>query len=459
MRERLKANFSISLEAVIANRVRSFLTALGIIFGVAAVIAMMAIGAGGQKEIIDNMKLVGVNNIVIEPVLEQSEENIAESGGGSDEGGNGESKPKFSPGLSLLDVKSIQEIVPSLSQVSPEVVLETYVINNGLRRTAKLVGVEPSYFDVNNLPLGTGKIFNADQLEKGLPVCIIGSGIQAKFFPQEDPIGKVLKCGPHWLKVVGVMAERRISQAAIENLGIRDYNMDVYTPLQTMLIRYRNRARVKQSMLGGGGGGQGRMIIIGGPEEEELSEEDKNYHQLNRLVIQVEETESLTNVAEVISRMLQRRHNGMVDYQITIPIQLLEQQQRANDIFNYVLAAIAAISLIVGGIGIMNIMLASVLERIREIGLRLSIGAKKNDIVTQFLFESVMISVGGGIFGIFLGIGLAYAVSELAGLPTVISVGSIIVSFSVAAFIGLFFGIFPARRAAEQDPITSLRYE
>lgn len=448
------ANLTIAFEAVIANRVRSFLTALGIIFGVAAVIAMMAIGNGAQQEILEQIKLVGVNNIVIEPVVEQLEEEL--DGGEDGEGQN--TGPDFSPGLTMLDVNSISEVVPGLAKMSPEVMVDTYIINNGLRRTAKLVGVEPAYFSVNNLDLAAGRMFNEDQLTRGLPVCVIGSGIKSKFFPQEDPIGKVLKCGPHWLEVIGVMDERRVSQRAIENLGIRDYNMDVYTPIKTMLIRFRNRAKITEDMLGGGFGGGGRVIIIGGSQEEE-SAESKNYHQLDRLIIQVAETESLSATAEIISRMLERRHYGVVDYQITIPILLLEQQQRTNDIFNYVLAAIAAISLLVGGIGIMNIMLASVLERIKEIGLRLAIGAKKQDIVLQFVFESIMISISGGLVGIMLGIGLASMVSNVADIPTVISFVSILVSFGVAAFVGLFFGIFPARRAAEQDPIASLRYE
>ncbi len=157
--------------------------------------------------------------------------------------------------------------------------------------------------------------------------------------------------------------------------------------------------------------------------------------------------------------MLQRRHYDVVDYEIEIPELLLKQQRRTNDIFNYVLGSIAGISLLVGGIGIMNIMLASVLERIKEIGLRLSIGAKKSDVVQQFLFEAIMISVSGGIIGVVLGIVLAYVVSEVAGIPTIISISSVIVSFGVAAAVGLIFGIAPARRAASQDPITSLRYE
>ncbi|MFY8037699.1 MAG: ABC transporter permease, partial [Cyclobacteriaceae bacterium] len=187
--------------------------------------------------------------------------------------------------------------------------------------------------------------------------------------------------------------------------------------------------------------------------------EKKNYHQLDRLVLQVDKTEKLQTTAEIISRMLKRRHFDVVDYEIEIPELLLKQQQRTNDIFNYVLFAIALISLLVGGIGIMNIMLASVLERIKEIGLRLAIGAQKSDVVQQFLFEAIMISVSGGILGVILGALLAYLVSSFAGIPTIITFASIVLSFGVAASVGLIFGIAPARRAAEQDPISSLRYE
>ena len=187
--------------------------------------------------------------------------------------------------------------------------------------------------------------------------------------------------------------------------------------------------------------------------------EKKNYHQLDRLVVQVDETNKLTSSAEIISRLLQRKHYDVVDYEIEIPELLLKQQQRTNDIFNYVLGAIAGISLLVGGIGIMNIMLASVLERIKEIGLRLSIGAKKSDIVEQFLFEAIMISVSGGLIGVVLGISMAVVVSEVADIPTIVSFSSIVLSFGVAATVGLIFGIAPARRAASQDPIASLRYE
>ena len=456
-KKNLLSNFYIALEAVLANQVRSLLTALGIIFGVAAVIAMLAIGNGAQKEILEQIELVGVNNIIVQPMIEQVEQQLGE--------GDDEDKKKFSPGLKLLDVENIANSIPGIKTVSPEILLETYIIKNGIRRSAKLVGVEPAYFDVANFQLSEGKMFSKQQLRIGAPVCVIGKGIENKFFPKENPIGKQIKVGSQWLEVVGVLEERFISEKAISNLGIRDYNMDVYTPIQTVLILYINRDLVTGSGLKknfGRGGviffGRGRGISIGGGSGDEDGN-TSNYHQIDRLVVQVDQSEMLNPTAEVLSRMLERRHYGVVDFEITIPELLLKQQQRTQNIFNIVLAAIAAISLLVGGIGIMNIMLASVMERIKEIGLRLSIGAKKADIITQFLFEAVMISVTGGIVGVILGIALAYAVSSIAEFPTTINFSSIVISFGVAATVGLVFGITPAKRAASQDPIASLRHE
>ena len=453
MTERVWANFYIAIEAVFANKMRSILTALGIIFGVAAVIAMLAIGNGAQQEILEQIKLVGVNNIVIEPIIEQKEENLA------DATATGMEKKKFSPGLSLQDVSAIQEVVPSIQRVSPEIVLETYIIKNGVRRSAKLVGVEPNYFELTSFKLAKGKMFNDQQLITGAPVCIIGKSIQTKFFPTEDPVGKNIKCGPTWLTIIGVLEERIISESSIAKLGIRDFNMDVYTPIRTVLIRYENRDLITKAMLQGGSNNIsiGRMVIVS--TEETTESAPVNYHQIDRLVVQVAETGLLNPIAEVISRVLERRHYEVIDYQITIPELLLKQQQRTNQIFNFVLGAIAGISLLVGGIGIMNIMLASVLERIKEIGLRLSLGAKKTDIVTQFLFEAVMISISGGLIGIVLGVALAMIVSKFADIPTIITFASVLLSFGVAATVGLVFGITPAKRAASQDPITSLRYE
>lgn len=448
MNERLIANFRIALEALISNRIRSLLTALGIIFGVAAVIAMLAIGNGTQKELNEQMKLVGVNNIVIDPIVEQREESVDQSGMAAE-------KKKFSPGLRLSDAEGILEVVPNIRKVSPEIILETSIISNGMRRSAKLVGVNPSYFEIFNFELSEGKMFNSEHLESGAAVCIIGKSIKNRFFPSENPLGKKLKVGSNWLEVIGVLEERLISTNSVSSLGIRDYNMDVYAPLQTVIVRYENRDKLTEAMI--------QQAYQDKDDDDESSTNDavasNNYHQIDRMVVQVDETEMLNPIADIISRLLARRHFDVVDYQIEIPELLLKQQKRSNELFNYVLGAIAGISLLVGGIGIMNIMLASVMERIKEIGLRLALGAKKADIVLQFMFESVLISISGGILGIILGVTMAFVVSELAGIKTVVSFSSILISFGVAASIGLIFGITPAKRAANQNPINSLRYE
>jgi len=442
MYQRILANFNIALEAVLANKLRSMLTGLGIIFGVAAVIAMMAIGSGAQEEILEQIKLVGVNNIVITPIIEQEESEVD-----AEQSEEGEDK-NLSPGLTLLDARSIQKVIPGVQSISPEIIIDTYIIRNAFRRSAKLVGVDNSYFDISGFDLYEGKFFNQEHIDYGKPVCIIGKSIKSKFFNKQNPIGKKIKVGNHWLKVIGVLEERHISKKSISNLGIRDYNMDVYTPLKTVLIRYENRALVTEAAI--------KLFNRSEPEEREKF---PNYHQLDRLVIQVGETDQLNGVAQVISKTLRRKHKDHVDYEITIPELLLKQQQKTKSIFNFVLGAIAGISLLVGGIGIMNIMLASVLERIKEIGLRMAIGAKKADIAYQFLLEAVMISVTGGLVGVILGTAIAIGVSELAEIPTILSFFSIILSFGVAVSIGVIFGYTPAKRAAEQDPITSLRYE
>jgi putative ABC transport system permease protein len=450
--QRLLANLYIAIAAVITNKVRSLLTALGIIFGVAAVIAMLAIGNGAQQEILDQIKLVGVNNIVVKPIIEQKEEKVEEQTGQKD-------KKKFSPGLTMRDVESISSTIPGLNKISPEISLDTYVIRNGYRRSAKLVGVDPAYFQIYNFRLIEGQQFSDEQRRVGAPVCVVGHGIKSKFFPIENPIGKSIKVGQHWLTIIGVLEERKVSANSISKLGIRDFNMDVYTPLETVLIRYRDRDKITTEALrlaAQRSRGNTQNTQAQTPEQEQ---EKKNYHQLDRLVIQVDETAMLEPISDILQRMLQRKHYEVIDYEIEIPELLLKQQQRTNDIFNYVLGAIAGISLLVGGIGIMNIMLASVLERIKEIGLRLSIGAQKNDIIQQFLFEAMMISVSGGLIGIILGVSMAYIVSGIAGIQTIVSFSSIVLSFGVAASVGLIFGIAPARKAANQDPIASLRYE
>nr|HPM30831.1 ABC transporter permease [Chryseolinea sp.] len=321
--QRLLANLYIAIDAVLTNKVRSLLTALGIIFGVAAVIAMLAIGNGAQQEILNQIKLVGVNNIVVKPIIEQEEEKVTEQAGQKE-------KKKFSPGLTIRDVRSIEEVIPGEIVISPEIILDTYVIRNGLRRSAKLVGVEPVYFDIYNFTLAEGQVFNQEQQRLGAPVCIIGNSIRTKFFPTENPIGKSIKVGRQWLKIVGVLAERVVSESSISKLGIRNFNMDIYTPLQTVLIRYKNRDKITAEALRLAAMQSRGMFFGGGSSNEQSELEKKNYHQLDRLVIQVSQTNQLTPTAEIISRLLERKHYDVIDYEIEIPELLLKQQQRTN---------------------------------------------------------------------------------------------------------------------------------
>lgn len=449
---RLLSNFRIATEALLANKMRSVLTALGIIFGVAAVIAMLAIGNGAQQEILEQIRLVGVNNIVVKPVLEQEEGEVEQNEQ------NKINQRRFSRGLDLADAESIGRLIPSVAQYSPELVFETDVIRSGFRRSARLVGVTPAYFDITNLPLKEGSHFSEEQMAKGQGVCIVGAGIRKKFFTNENALGNYIKVGNHWLQVVGVLQETMVTDKAIENLGIRDYNMDIYAPIKTVLGRYLNRSSYNQS-----GDDEEITIIngnvVGGDEGNGQKKAPKNYHQLDRLIVQVKEAELVSPTTDVLVRMLKRRHNGVVDFEVSIPEQLLKQQQRTKDIFNMVLGAIAGISLLVGGIGIMNIMLASVLERTREIGTRRALGATRQDVISQFMFEAVLISLSGGFIGVILGVSMAYVIESITDIMTIISPMSVVLSFGVSAAIGLIFGITPARKAALQNPIESLRYE
>jgi len=450
-------DIEIAVESIISNKLKSMLTALGIIFGVAAVIAMLAIGKGAKQEIMEQMKMVGVNNILINPVIPDKSSSTEE--------GEKQQK-KFSRGLSMLDVDAIKNTLPSVKRISPEISFNSTAMLNGVKYTAKLVGVSNDYFFLYNLPLISGTIFNEYQAENGIQVCIIGANIRAKFFSKIDPIGQYIKFNGIWLKVIGVLQKTNVNLTGFEEQGVNVYNDNIYIPIQTMLLRYQNRALLNTKLaseastnamiFGGGPGGMARIVVS---SSDASSDTETNYNQLDRIVVQVFETEQLNPTTEILSRMLTRRHTGVKDFEITVPELLLKQQQRTKDIFNIVLGAIASISLIVGGIGIMNIMFASVMERIKEIGTRMAIGAKKMDIVVQFLAEAVLISVTGGFIGVFLGVIMAKLIEQIAGIMTIVSFFSVFIAFGVSAAVGVIFGYSPAKRASEKDPIESLRYE
>lgn len=448
-------NFVLAIEGVLANILRSVLTALGIVFGVAAVIAMLAIGTGAKQALLDQMKLIGTNNIVVNSVVLKEGEgggeqtaNTAQPSGSSNGNSGKDGKRPWSPGLTVEDLKSIEKVLPGVDKISPEMVEQTNLVFGGKTGKAKVVGITNAFFELNNLGLATGDFFHKSHVEGGKPVCIIGQTVQTKFFPEIDPIGQWIKCGTSWFKIIGVLEKRVASKESLESLGIRDYNSDVYIPISSAMLRLKNRARITAD-----------KIKQNDWDEENGNKKDESYHQLDKVVIRLKDSETLQVSAEVIAKILKRRHKDLVDFEVEVPELLLQQQQKTQDIFNSVLAAIAGISLLVGGIGIMNIMLASVMERIKEIGVRRSLGAKESDIVLQFLFEAVIISLIGGILGVALGVLSAVFVSKYSEIPTMVSSWSIALSFGVAATIGLVFGLFPARKAAKQDPIKALRIE
>ena len=435
-------------EAVAHNKLRAGLTSLGILFGVASVIAMLAIGSGAEQEILEQMRLLGANNIVVTPLVEQKEGKV-------DKDEKKQSK-RFTPGLSYLDAQAIRNEIPDVAATSSEVVVNSVITREGHHRSGKIVGVDSSYFRVMNLKLSEGNAFSAPQFTRASPVTIIGQGVKSRFFTTEDPIGHTIKVGHEWLTVVGVLEDRKVSADIAQRLGIRDANMDVYVPLPTMLLRYRNRAEVTQQEMELAAR---EFNDTDSSETDDQRAEKRNYHQLDKIIVQVDKSTVVPAVADVMRRALQRRHNDVTDFEITVPELLLKQEQRTKTIFNVVLGAIASISLIVGGIGIMNIMLASILERIKEIGVRRAVGATQRDVLAQFLSEAVMISLAGGIAGIVLGGILASAIERLAKIQTIVSPMSVFVAFGVSVAVGLVFGIMPASRAAKQDPIVCLRYE
>ncbi|PKP11589.1 MAG: hypothetical protein CVU09_01795 [Bacteroidetes bacterium HGW-Bacteroidetes-4] len=435
--ERYLNDIAIAFEAILANKIKSILTALGIIFGVAAVISMLAIGNGAQQEILEQMKMVGVNNIIIQPVIETQEVEAEETLQPSN---------KYSPGLTMSDMEAIREVIPVIRTLSPQITKDTYVVQTGIRRSAKLHGIAPAFFDLFNIQMLSGSMFTEYQQLHGLPVCIISEDLAIRFFSSIQVIGNSIKCGNVWFKIVGVAEKRSVGEST-GKLGLSTGQDVIYIPVQTMLLRVENRALITA------------LDLKSDDEEGNKSSLKPNYHQLDKIVVQVDETEHLQQTTKIISRILVRRHQGVIDYEIIVPELLLKQQQRTKDIFNIVLGAIAGISLLVGGIGIMNIMLASVLERIKEIGTRMALGATRKDIVVQFIAESTIISISGGLIGILLGFILSSMVTRFAGILTIVNPGSVIIAFGISVSVGVIFGYMPALRAAQQDPVVSLRSE
>ncbi|MBU0473674.1 MAG: ABC transporter permease [Bacteroidetes bacterium] len=423
--------FKIGLEELNANKLRTFLTMLGIIFGVASVIAMLSIGEGARRETLEQIELLGSNNIIIKS--EMSEVNEKEP-------------TSFSPGLTLDDLTAIKNICPFIISLTPQrESLEKIVYKSNILE-ANIIGTTTNYPTTFNSNLESGNFFNKQHMERYANVCVIGADIKTQLFKYKDPINEKIKIGDFWFTIIGVISAKKNLVENTPSTNFRNFNQDVYIPLSTM--NYKMDKYIDPSKRN-----EINWLDIG----KIANAIDRK--TINQLTVKVTGDDKIVIVAGIIKRILTRKHYAVLDYRIIIPEEIMAQKQKTQNIFNIVMGAIAGISLLVGGIGIMNIMLANIMERTKEIGIRRAVGATRQNVLNQFIFEALTISFIGGLLGILTGFILTSIISNYADWRTIITPSSIILAFFVSVMVGFIFGSYPAKKAAEKDPIDALRYE
>jgi len=411
---RIEENFKLAFLAIVDHKFRSFLTMLGIIFGVASVIAMLSIGEGAKRAAIAKYKDLGINNIIIRD-KEFTDKELEEV------------RAKFSQGLSISDAEAIMEIVPLIEDIAPQAEKDVTVQYADKTGKARIIGITPSFINILNYTPADGEFIKEDDYLRHLKVCVLGATIADDLFPFEDPVGKDIKIEDQWFEVAGVMHNKALFTETVGELASRDLNNDIYLPLTTF-----NKRFIRENQL-----------------ESEISQ----------ITVKVASSDKLPEISSIIRQMLNRHHFNNEDFSIIIPFELMKQEEKERKIYNFLLGSIAAISLLVGGIGIMNIMLASVLERTREIGIRRALGARKNDIMRQFLTEAVMLSITGGIIGVVLGLTISISITFLTDITISVALYSVVIAFLFSVIVGINFGYLPAKKAAALEPIESIRHE
>ncbi len=399
-----------------AQAIRTLLTALGIIFGVGSVIGMLAIGAGAREESLRMIEQMGVRNVLIESRPATSQEQLQQ-------------RRRSSPGLTERDVRILESNIEDLELLSPRRNLyPALVLPKPAKQMPDLYGVRPSYAPIHNLHAAEGRFFTEQEEASSAPVCVLGESAKVNLLGYEPAIGKFVKVNDTWLEVVGVLGERLSAGAPSSGATLEDIDNRIYIPLNTFQYRYWDQSsRMKDDLDG--------------------------------IDVRLKPGADNVEAAKVVTAILNSTHNNTSDFTVTIPAALLAQQKRTQAIFTYVMVAIAAISLLVGGIGIMNIVLATVMERTREIGVRRATGARRSDILRQFLTESILISVGGGILGVGFGFLLSWLIAAAANWNTIVTTASVLIAFGVSVAVGVVFGIYPAIKASRINPIDALRYE
>jgi len=409
-------DWGLALRNLGSRKLRSFLTMLGMIFGVGAVVSMLSIGAGAQQQVLAFIEQLGVRNLIVESKdLGESQDLVT--------------LRKTSPGLSFKDLRVIRANVAAVTastarkRMTPGVLFPKPQLD-----MPGVYGVEPGFEGIAGLKIVAGRFFDADENDRRVPVCVLGDGARANLFSQQEAVGESLKIQEQWFRVIGVLGSRLTSQGDLTGLKAQDLNNLIYVPINSMIYRLEDNRSV-------------------------LSDE------IDGLFIQLQKDADIAMAADTVRGILNTSHRNATDFSLIVPAELLAEQKRTQRIFEMVMVAIASISLLVGGIGIMNIMLASILERTHEIGVRRAVGARKRDVLHQFLVEAILISFVGGLLGIGCGFGLSRLVAVMAGWSTIITLNSILLAFLVSVSVGLIFGIYPAAKAARLDPVEALRHE
>ena len=400
--------FKIALRALANNKLRAFLTMLGIIIGVASVIAMLAIGQGSKRSIQQQISDMGSNMIMIHP--------------GAEMRGGVRQDPSAIQTLKLENYEKLSEECTYLSGISPNVSSSGQLVAGSNNYPSSVSGVSIDYLNIRQLSVEQGEMFSENDIRTAAKVCVIGKTIVDNLFPDgSDPIGKVIRCNQIPMRVVGVLKSK-----GYNSMG-QDQDDVVLAPYTTVMKRL-----LAQTYLGG---------IFASALTEDMTEE----------------------AVEEITSILRREHKLKAtdddDFTIRTQQELSSMLNTTTDLMTTLLACIAGISLVVGGIGIMNIMYVSVTERTREIGLRMSVGARGVDILSQFLIEAILISITGGVIGVIIGCGASFMIKSIAHWPVFIQPWSVLLSFAVCTITGVFFGWYPAKKAADLDPIDAIRYE
>jgi putative ABC transport system permease protein len=406
----------LGLQNLMVHGLRSLLTMLGMIFGVAAVVAMLSIGAGARQKVMALIEQMGVHNLIVEAkeTLEwQAHSRIR----------------TISPGLTLQDSRVIRDDLDGVIASTPRKRLTpSKIIPKAQQDMPAVMGVDPNYQQIAGLHLLSGRFFDKGDADRGSPVCVLGSAAKWSLFGSSNPLGQNVKVNEQWFRVIGVVSPQLSSQSDSSGPTSADVNNNIYIPLQSAFLRL----------------------------EDSYSDVRD---EIDGIYLNLADNANISDAAQVVRAVLDSSHHGADDFSIVVPAELLAEQKRTEQLFNTVMVAIASISLLVGGIGIMNIMLASILERTREIGLRRAVGARQSDIVRQFVVEATMISFAGGTIGVVFGFFMSRLIAWLAGWSTIVTFSSIALAFLVSISVGLVFGIYPATKAARLDPVEAIRYE